>query len=115
MLKEMDAKLRKQDARYTIYDLEYAPSCVLSVSYLNPGQSTVGHEHGYAEGYYFARGRGRIELGRAEDVQPMAPTMWSVKGIFAGDFVAVPADTFHRVFNDSVCDVMVFVCAFCVK
>ena len=90
-------KLRKSDNLYEIYDLKLR-GFTLSVTYLKPDKSTKGHKHSYEEGYYFAGGIGRMQMGG------------TCKQVSAGQFVAVPPNAFHRVFNNGLLS-LVFVCA----
>lgn len=90
--------LRKKNTQYTIYDLQ-VDGLTLSVTYLNPGESTNGHQHEWPEGYYITSGIGRIMLDGDE------------KGISEGQFITVPPNTYHRVFNDGI-NTLIFVCAF---
>jgi mannose-6-phosphate isomerase-like protein (cupin superfamily) len=93
------ANLRSKNDRYEIYDLEME-EFVLSVTYLNPNKYTRGHKHDHEEAYYFAQGCGRVKLGR---------TIVNVK---SGDFLRIPPNTSHCVFNDSDFHRLTFVCAF---
>lgn len=94
----MKEELRKKNELYTIYDLQVG-EYVLSVTYLNPEQQTIGHLHNYPEGYYFTAGIGRLEVGRRK------------KRVSAGQFIYIPANRFHRVINGGVMS-MIFVCVF---
>lgn len=96
--RNMKPELRKKNKQYTIYDLQM-DGFVLSVTYLNPGESTTGHQHEWNEGYYIASGIGRIMLNDDEVL------------ISGGQLIAVPPNTYHRVFNDGI-NTLIFVCAF---
>ncbi len=91
-------KLRKSDSRYEIHDLHLG-EYVLSVTYLQPFQTTLGHQHEFIEGYYFSNGIGRIQLGD------------ETKTVEKKEFFIIPPNTFHRVFNDCPHE-MEFVCVF---
>jgi len=95
----LSVKLRKKNDRYTIYDLELE-GLTLSVTYLNPGKSTIGHLHGFEEAYYICRcDFGKIKIGT------------QTREISSGNFITIPPDTFHRVFNDGE-NILTFICAF---
>ncbi len=81
--------LRKKEKRYSIQDLKVG-DITLSVTYLNPEQSTKGHQHEYEELYYIGYGVGRIVIGNEE------------KKISMGQFYLIPPDTFHQVKNDGL-------------
>lgn len=89
--------LRRKDERYTIYDLE-GKEFVLSVTYLYPGKSTLGHRHYWEEGYYISKGFGIMDLGGR------------VSPVKEGEFILVPPDVFHRLQNQSP-NPLVAVCA----
>lgn len=82
--------------RYSILDLDMG-GYVVSVTHLNPKQSTLGHRHNWEECYYFASGIGRMEIGE------------ETKGVSMGQFKFVPPGVHHRVFNDSLMTLS-FVC-----
>jgi oxalate decarboxylase/phosphoglucose isomerase-like protein (cupin superfamily) len=83
-------KLRVRDERYTVWDSTITlpgGEAVLSLTYLNPNQSTRGHSHPHAETYELLSGEGFLFLGDA--MQPM-------KSSFP---YQIPPDTFHQVIN----------------
>ncbi len=92
-----ESKLRINNDTYEIYDLEMG-GYVLSVTYLKPLKSTKGHQHPWDEAYYISSGIGIIQIGD------------KTMDIYKGKFVAISPDTFHRVTNTSMSD-LVFVCA----
>jgi mannose-6-phosphate isomerase-like protein (cupin superfamily) len=63
-----------------------------------PGGETFDHFHAFEEVYYFTAGRGRMRLGDQETE------------VEAGDCVAIPPGTPHRLRNDGEVDLVV-VCA----
>lgn len=91
--------LRKRNEQYTIYDL-WIGDYIMSVTSLNPKQVTIGHEHDWEEVYYVATGFGRILLGDKFSI------------ITPGQFIAIPAKTFHRIYNDDKDGQLVVVCVF---
>ena len=70
----------------------------LSVTYLKPDKSTRGHTHKWDEAYYIGRGVGLMQLND------------KYIRICEGQFVGVPPNTFHRIFNTGILD-LAFVCA----
>lgn len=88
--------LRVSGRRYSIIDLDMS-KYVVSVTHLNPGQSTQGHEHDWEECYYFACGVGRMKIGD------------KVEEISMGQFKVVEPNVFHQVFNESLMTLS-FVC-----
>ena len=64
-----------------------------------PGRATIAHYHVRAEELYlFTAGRGRMRLGEEE------------RAVAAGDCVAIPPGTVHKLWNDGDED-LVLVCA----
>ncbi len=88
--------LRVRNGRYSILDI-YLSKYIVSVTHLNPGQSTQGHMHDWEECYYFACGVGRIQIGgKGEEIS-------------MGQFRVIKPNVFHQVFNDSLMTLS-FVC-----
>ena len=79
-------ELRKQDEYYTIFDMEM-DGFTLSATFLNAHKSTAGHQHLWEEAYYIANGFGMVIIGR------------EIKDAAEGDFIKIPPNTFHQVFN----------------
>ena len=64
-------------------------------------QQTTGHDHdGQEEVYQFVSGYGKMDVGeKTFDVNP-------------GDVVLIPDGDFHRVYNTSKYEQLIFVCVF---
>ena len=86
-------KVAKKDERYTVLDYEGLNVLIPSLTILQPGCETNGHVHSdpqQEEVYVFTTGTGLMEV---ED------ETISVK---AGDIIPVPANKFHKVYNNDV-------------
>jgi len=82
------AKLIRDNETYKVYDLPELKDLEISLTELNPKESTMGHSHKDAdEVYLFIKGDGTMENG-AETIN-----------VKAGDVVPVKAGDFHRVHN----------------
>ncbi|MBA7710148.1 hypothetical protein ES703_119080 [subsurface metagenome] len=93
-----EPKLRIKNERYEIYDLPLE-DFTLSVTRLEQGKSTLGHSHAWEEAYYIIKGYGRIQIqDKKQDVR-------------TSDFVIIPTNSFHRVFNKSSAE-LIFLCTF---
>ncbi len=88
--------LRVRNGRYSILDV-FMGKHIVSVTHLNPGQSTQGHEHDWEECYYFACGIGKMKIGD------------KVEEVSMGQFKVIKANVFHQVFNKSLMTLS-FVC-----
>lgn len=92
-------RLRKRNEQYTIYDL-WIGEYIMSVTSLHPNQLTIGHKHEWEEVYYVASGFGRMLLDTTYII------------ITPGQFIKIPPDTFHRLYNDDKVGELVVVCVF---
>jgi mannose-6-phosphate isomerase-like protein (cupin superfamily) len=74
---------------------------VVSKTVLHPKKETTGHKHpGQEEVYQFTHGHGRMQIDNTYfDVGP-------------GDVVLIEDGVFHKVYNDSTVEDLVFVCVF---
>jgi len=82
------AKLIKDNEIYKVYDLSELEDLEISLTELNPRESTTGHSHaGADEVYLFIKGEGKMENGSQNIV------------VKAGDIVPVKKGNFHRVHN----------------
>lgn len=82
------AKLIKDNEVYKVYDLPELEDLEISLTELNPHESTTGHFHAKAdEVYLFIKGEGTMENG-SQSI-----------GVRAGDVVPVKKGDFHRVYN----------------
>lgn len=94
-----DGKLVKSDDRYIVVDKKIN-GIVFSITILHAGKQTSGHAHEEAgEVYFFAEGKGVLELDNEK------------RTVSSGDAIPIPPGTFHRVYNNSDKD-LVFLCAF---
>ena len=100
-LNEKDSTILKQNKTYTLVDNTKLNNLVVSKTILHPQQNTNGHNHvGKEEVYHFVSGEGLIRVGD-ETID--------VRG---GDIVLIPDGWFHKVWNSSEIEDLVFVCIF---
>ena len=100
------SKIVKQNETYTLLDNTKLNNLVVSKTILHPGQETTGHKHeGQEEVYQFVSGRGKMEVN---------PDWRRGAGFFVapGDIVLIPDGYFHKVWNESKTEDLVFVCVF---
>ena len=97
----ISGRVVKSNDVYTVIDNTDLTSLVVSKTVLHPQKETTGHSHeGQEEVYQFVYGTGRIEVGQNKfDVS-------------AGDVVLIPDGLFHKVWNVSLVEDLVFVCVF---
>ena len=100
-LNEKDSKILKQNETYTLLDNTTLKKLVVSKTILHPGKNTTGHNHpGQEEVYHFISGEGYIVVGDKEiEVKP-------------GSIVLIPDAYFHKVWNTSKIEDLIFVCVF---
>ena len=74
---------------------------VVSKTILHPMQETTGHKHdGQEEVYQFVSGHGYMDVGeKTFDVNP-------------GDVILIPDGDFHKVYNLSKYEDLIFICVF---
>ena len=100
-LNEKDSKILKQNETYTLLDNTSLKNLVASKTILHPGKNTTGHNHpGQEEVYHFISGTGYIVVGDEEI------------SVEAGDIVLIPDAYFHKVWNTSEIEDLIFVCIF---
>ena len=100
-LNERDSKVLKQNETYTLLDNTKLNNLVVSKTILHPGKNTTGHNHpGQEEVYHFISGTGYIVVGDKEI------------SVDAGDIVLIPDAYFHKVWNTSEIEDLIFVCVF---
>lgn len=98
---DIGGKVVKDNEVYTLTDNTYLPNLILSETILHPGQQTRGHKHnGLDEVYFFKAGSGRIQIDEIQ--QRVGP----------GSIVLIKGGEFHKVFNGSETDSLVFHCVF---
>ena len=96
-----DSKILKQNETYTLLDNTTLNNLVVSKTILHPGKNTTGHNHpGQEEVYHFISGEGYMVVGDKQiSVRP-------------GDIVLIPDGYFHKVWNSSEIEDLIFVCIF---
>ena len=98
---DIDGKLVKSNDTYKVIDNTMLNNLVVSKTVLHPTKQTTGHSHaGQEEVYHFIHGHGQMQLD--DDA-------FEVR---AGDVVLIHDGVFHRVFNDSAVEDLVFLCVF---
>ncbi len=105
-LDNKDSKIVKDNNTYRLIDNTELNNLVVSKTILHPGQETTGHKHeGQEEVYQFISGHGKMEVNPE----------WRGGGAFfvgPGDTVLIPDGYFHKVWNESDTEDLVFVCVF---
>jgi mannose-6-phosphate isomerase-like protein (cupin superfamily) len=100
-LNENDSNVIKQNDTYTLVDNTELNNLVVSKTILHPQKNTTGHDHpGQEEVYHFISGEGYMKLG---DETIM---------VREGSIVLIPDGVFHKVWNTSTIEDLVFVCVF---
>ena len=100
-LDNRDSKIVKDNDTYRLIDNTELNNLVVSKTILHPGKCTTGHDHaGQEEVYQFTSGHGRMQVG--EYTYPVNPN----------DVVIIPDGEFHKVWNDSETEDLIFVCVF---
>jgi mannose-6-phosphate isomerase-like protein (cupin superfamily) len=100
-LNEKDSKVLKQNETYTLLDNTSLNNLVISKTILHPKKNTTGHNHvGQEEVYHFISGTGYIVVGD-ETIT-----------VGSGDIVLIPDGHFHKVWNTSEIEDLIFVCIF---
>ena len=100
-LNNLDSKIVKENEIYTLVDNTELKNLVVSKTILHPTKCTTGHNHeGQEEVYQFVSGRGYMDVGeKTFDVNP-------------GDVVLIQDGDFHKVYNLSEHEDLIFVCVF---
>ncbi len=97
----LDGNVVKDDETYTIVDNTELEGLTVSTTILKPGKETSGHSHnGIEEVYTFLSGTGTMIVGDE-------PTH-----VETGKTVIIPDGDFHKVYNDSKDEDLMFVCVF---
>ena len=98
---DISGKIVKNNDTYIVIDNTELNGLVVSKTILHPDKETTGHIHpGQEEVYQFMHGAGRMQVG---------DQTFSVR---AGDVILIPDGLFHKVFNDSSCEDLTFLCVF---
>ena len=101
VIREFDGKIVKKNKTYTVIDNTSLKGLVVSKTVLHPQKETGGHEHeGQEEVYQFVHGRGKMQIN--ETLFDVGPT----------DVVLIEDGVFHKVYNDSEVDDLVFIYVF---
>jgi len=100
-LDNKDSKIVKDNDTYRLIDNTELNNLVVSKTILHPGKCTTGHDHpGQEEVYQFISGHGRMQVGNfTYSVNP-------------NDVVLIPDGDFHKVWNESETEDLIFVCVF---
>ena len=100
-LDRTDSKIVKENDTYTLVDNNSLENLVISKTVLHPNKETTGHSHeGQEEVYHFVSGHGEMMIGAMD---------YKVRG---GDILTIPDGAFHKVWNKSDIEDLVFVCVF---
>ena len=100
-LDNKDSKIVKDNDTYRLIDNTSLNNLVVSKTILHPKKNTTGHNHpGQEEVYHFISGTGYIVVGDREI------------SVEAGDIVLIPDAYFHKVWNTSEIEDLIFVCVF---
>ena len=98
---DISGKIVKNNDTYIVIDNTELDGLVVSKTILHADKETTGHMHpGQEEVYQFIHGVGRMQVG---------DQTFSVR---AGDVILIPDGLFHKVFNDSSCEDLTFLCVF---
>jgi len=100
-LNESDSKIVKDNDTYRLIDNTELNNLIVSKTILHPRMCTTGHSHpGQEEIYQFTSGHGRMQLDNKKfDIHP-------------NDIVLIPDGVFHKVWNASTTEDLVFICVF---
>jgi quercetin dioxygenase-like cupin family protein len=91
----------KDNETYKVIDITELNGLIVSKTILHPGKETGGHKHpGQEEVYQFVHGTGRMQIGIG------------YHDVAAGDVLLIKDGAFHKVYNDSNHEDLVFVCVF---
>ncbi len=98
---ELNGTVVKNNETYVVIDNTSLQGLVVSKTVLHPKRETSGHKHpGQEEVYQFVHGHGQMQIDESYfDVGP-------------GDVVLIEDGVFHKVYNDSEYENLVFVCVF---
>ena len=100
-LDKTDSKVIKSNETYDVIDNTDLDKLIVSKTILHPGKETSGHNHsGQEEVYIFTHGYGNMLVGQ-ETYQ-----------VEQNSIVLIPDGAFHKVWNNSKIEDLVFVCVF---
>ena len=99
--KTLEGKVVKDNDTYTIIDNTDLNALTVSTTVLKPSQETSGHSHdGIEEVYTFLSGHGRMIIGDEEHIAETGKTF------------IIPDGEFHKVYNNSGDEDLMFICVF---
>ena len=100
-IKDIGGSVVKDSDVYLVKDNKILNDLVLSSTFLRANKHTTGHRHeGQEEVYQFVHGHGKMQIN--ETLFDVGPT----------DVVLIEDGVFHKVYNDSEVDDLVFICVF---
>ena len=100
-LDEKDSKIIKENETYTLIDNTDLNGLIVSKTILHPLKETGGHNHeGQEEVYQFVSGKGAMVVGDMQRV------------VSPGDIILIPDGAFHKVWNTSKYEDLIFICVF---
>jgi glycerol-3-phosphate cytidylyltransferase len=98
---QIDGVVVKENDTYTIVDNTDLNQLTVSTTTLNPSQETSGHSHpGIEEVYTFLSGQGRMVINDVEHY------------VESGKTFIIPDGAFHKVYNNSSDEDLLFICVF---
>ncbi len=96
-----NGKFVKDNETYKVIDITTLNGLIVSKTVLHPKKETGGHKHaGQEEVYQFVHGNGTMQVDK------------QYFGVKSGDVVLIEDGVFHKVFNTSSHEDLVFVCVF---
>jgi len=98
---QLEGVVVKENDTYTIVDNTDLNQLTVSTTTLNPSQETSGHSHpGIEEVYTFLSGQGRMVIDDDEH------------HVESGKTFIIPDGAFHKVYNNSSDEDLLFICVF---
>ena len=98
---DISGKVVKDNDVYVVIDNTSLNGLVVSKTILHPDKETTGHKHpGQEEVYQFIHGHGRMQID--DNIFSVGPN----------DVVLIQDGVFHKVFNDSCVEDLIFLCVF---
>ena len=100
-LDNKDSNIVRENDTYTLVDNTELKDLVVSKTILHPTKNTTGHNHiGQEEVYHFISGEGYIVVGNEQI------------NVEEGSIILIPDGYFHKVWNTSSLEDLIFVCIF---
>lgn len=91
----------KSNETYSVIDNNFLTNLVVSKTILHPSKETGGHFHkGQEEVYQFLYGEGEMVVGTSKFK------------VTAGDTILIPDGLYHKVWNHSKVEDLIFICVF---